>query len=73
MSLIFLRVTDIMANRLIKPLQRTNWSFRLLYPKIYHEMVSLIEVMHKFTRTVIEERRGILEKEISQGTYRPCK
>ena len=62
-----------MANRFIKPIQRTDWLFRLTQPKRYRQMCEKIEVMHKFTRGVIEERRATLEASIAEGTYQACK
>ena len=62
-----------MGNRFIKPMQREDWRFRLTNPKEYEKMVEQIEIMHKFTRQVIEERREALETAKAQGTNKTCK
>ena len=59
-----------MANRFIKPLQRTEFLFRLTEPKLYKESKRCIEVLHKFTTDVIEKRRAALEQSIKDGTFK---
>ncbi|XP_065366483.1 cytochrome P450 4d2-like [Calliphora vicina] len=63
-------VARIMANRFIKPLQRTDVLFRLTAPKQYQESQRCIKVLHKFTTDVIEQRRAALEQSLKDGSLK---
>ncbi|KAM7346802.1 putative cytochrome P450 4d14 isoform 2-T2 [Cochliomyia hominivorax] len=63
-------LSRIMANRFIKPLQRTNFLFRLTAPKAYQESERCIKILHDFTIDVIEKRRAALEESIEDGSFK---
>ncbi|KAI8115355.1 putative cytochrome P450 4d14 [Lucilia cuprina] len=63
-------LSRIMADRFVKPSQRTDFLFRLTAPKQYEEAKRCIKVLHKFTTDVIEQRRLALEQSIKDGTFK---
>ncbi|KAM7346805.1 cytochrome P450 4d2-like isoform 2-T2 [Cochliomyia hominivorax] len=63
-------MSRISANRVLSPLQRTDFLFRLSSPKLYKETQTCIAKLHKFTIDVIEKRRAALEQSLKDGTYK---
>ena len=63
-------MSRISANRVLSPLQRTDFLFRLSSPKLYKETQKCIATLHKFTIDVIEQRREALEKSLKDGSYK---
>ncbi|XP_065366481.1 cytochrome P450 4d2-like [Calliphora vicina] len=60
----------ILAERFIRPLQRTDLLFRLTAPKQYQESQRCIKVLHEFTINVIEQRRAALEQSLKDGSLK---
>ena len=63
-------MSRISANRLFKPLQRTDFLFKLTAPKLYKETQDCIKTLHKFTIDVIEQRREALEQSLKDGSFK---
>lgn len=63
-------MSRISANRVLNPLQRTDFLFRLTSPKLYRESQQCVATLHKFTIDVIEQRREALEKSLKDGSFK---
>ncbi|EDW00775.1 probable cytochrome P450 4d14 [Drosophila grimshawi] len=60
-------VSNIMAERFMRPLQRFNFTMRIFYPLIYRELNQHIKSMQDFTDSVISERRYTLQKSLKES------
>ncbi|KAH8304710.1 hypothetical protein KR044_005888 [Drosophila immigrans] len=59
-------MSNIITVRFIKPWQRIDWMFRLVEPRLAAKQDMLIQTMHKFTKTVIQQRRETLVNDQQQ-------
>ncbi|KAI8034278.1 probable cytochrome P450 4d14 isoform X1 [Drosophila gunungcola] len=57
----------MLAERFMNPLQRTDPSMKLFYPKLFTKLNDAVKNMHDFTSKVITERRDLLQKSIAEG------
>lgn len=62
-------MTQIIAERLRKPLWRTDGLFKLFAPHVYRKMMKNIVDMQEFTKSVIEKRRETLESLIQEKEH----
>ncbi|XP_017054594.1 probable cytochrome P450 4d14 isoform X2 [Drosophila ficusphila] len=58
--------SSMLAERFMNPLQRTDGSMKLIYPKLFAKLNDSVKNMHDFTNSVIKERRDLLQKSIAK-------
>ncbi|XP_001355223.2 probable cytochrome P450 4d14 [Drosophila pseudoobscura] len=61
--------SGMLAERFVNPAQRLDISMRLFFPFAFAKLSANIKAMQDFTNNVISERRDLLQKSISDGTY----
>ncbi|XP_017473099.1 PREDICTED: cytochrome P450 4ae1 isoform X2 [Rhagoletis zephyria] len=61
-------VTNIVATRFIRPILAFPRFFKLLRPQQYEKQMEGIEIMHRFTETIITERRMMLQNKSNLNT-----